>query len=396
MRRSSWSSRALLAELGFDDRTAVGSALLLALTSIVWVYAHASFDVTPTALALLVAIWMLARFDRDRRIVSLWWAGVATGGAILLRTDSVLFVAPLSIPAAAALWSDRRRRGTRPLARVAAWAGPILAALAVNAGYNWLRFGSLVANGHADDPYTKVTGDVVTGTFGQVLSPGKGMVFYSPLLLLVAFQWPRLVRRHRTVAVTCLAAIAVSVLAHAVVDGWAGDETWGARFTIPIVALAFLPLGYVVDSARRAARWSAERVVVVAVATLGLAVQLAGVLVDYTAVDFPRLLDGTYTANDLTRPAYLRHVAVLWDAFSHAQPYPGYDAARLAVLRPVRFDVWFVRSGTSSGWDLGNVLVPIALAVVAMGSAVVLRRRLARTPNVSERSPEPHRPVSSR
>jgi hypothetical protein len=66
---------------------------------------------------------------------------------------------------------------------------------------------------------------------------------------------------------------------------------------------------------------------------------------------------------------------VLWDAFSHAQPYPGYDAARLAVLRPVRYDVWFVRSATSSGWDLGNVLVPIGLALVVVACATWLWRR---------------------
>lgn len=379
----------LLVDLRFSDRTAVLCGLLMALTSIVWVYSHASFDVTPTALALLMAVWMLVRFDRDRRPGPLWGAGAAMGAAILLRTDSVLFAVPLSIPVAVAVWKARRDRVARLVPWVVAWVVPVVAAVLLNLGYNWLRFSSPFANGHADDPYTKLTGSFARGTFGQVLSPGKGMLFYTPLLILIVVQWPRFLRRHRTIAITCLATVLVSVGAHALVDGWAGDEAWGARFTVPVVALACIPLGYVVEGAQRAARWSAERLALIGVAIVGLAIQLTGVLVDYTAVDFPRLLDGTYAANELREPAFVRHAAVLWRALSSAQPYPGYDEAKLAVLRPVRFDVWFVRSGTSSGWDAGNVLVPVVLAVAAVVAGGVLWCRFREVPRLSERSPAP-------
>ncbi len=68
----------LLSTLGFDDRTACITGLLVAFTSIVWVYSHISFDATATGLFLLSSAAALARYERsaERR-----WLVVGAGTA---------------------------------------------------------------------------------------------------------------------------------------------------------------------------------------------------------------------------------------------------------------------------------------------------------------------------
>ncbi len=386
----------VLAELGFDDRTAVITSLLVAFTSMLWVYAHVSFDVTPTALLILFCTLWLVRFVRSERAAHLLMASISLAGAVLLRTDSLFFAIPLSIPIGVSIWRKRARDPATSVRTAAAWAGPIAAAIAVNGGYNWLRYGSALNSGHVGDPQTALSHNFLIGFYGQVLSPGKGLVFFSPLAIVALVRWPSFLKEHRTIAVTVGATVLTGLMSHAIFEAWAGDETWGARFTVPILALLFLPLAYAVDAIRKRTADRLERLTVVGLALVGLLIQLSGVLVDYAALDLPRFYDGTYVGNDLRNPMFLRGLSVLARAPFQSQPYPGFTPAREKILRPVRFDTWWMRMGTGFGWDPWSIVVPLVLAGVALACALVLVRRFRAAQALSGRSPEQTRPAAAR
>ncbi len=277
----------LLVALGFDDRTVVTTALLLAFTSVIWVYAHISFDATPTALLVTTGALGVVRFHADERMQDLVLGAVALAGSVLVRSDSLAVAATLSIPVGVVAWR-RRAELSRAVGILAAWALPFVVVVATNAWFNWLRFGSPTNNGHAGDPLVRLTNPIVQGLVAQVASRGKGMLFYSPLLIIALVGWPRFVRRDRLVAGTLAATIVVQLLVHAPLAVWSGDEAWAARHTIPVTALCFLPLAFVVRELLRRRAGRGLRVAVVVLSLAGVTVQLSGILADYQTVDATR------------------------------------------------------------------------------------------------------------
>lgn len=371
----------ILTDLGFEPVTVVVTALALAFTTIVWVYAHVSFDSTATALAVTIAVWAANRFLRAATIGAAAATGAAIGAAILIRVDSVIMAPFLAAPVVwATLRPTSRRRGrSRATVRTSvALLGPILVGLAVDLAYNWYRFGSVTDNGHTDDGFLRFTPRIGEGVVGQVVSPGKGLLIFSPLLIVALFRWRWFLRRHSVMAVSILGAAGASVLAHAAIVGWAGDQAWGARFTVPLVPMLAIPLARVVAEVRRGRIARSARFGVWALGAAGLVIQLTGVLVDFFAVVTSRRARGLDTATSITHAAYLDGLGVLWRATTSAQPYPGLTPAWVDALHVARFDVWWVRAATVSGWNVVTIGVPLVLAAATVTAFVMLRRVLAR------------------
>ena len=101
----------LLLTLGFDDRTACLTGLLLAFTSIIWVYSHISFDATATGLFLLSAAAALARYEHSTQRRWLVAGGAALAAAIVVRSDTLLLVPTMSILVLVHVWRERERAG---------------------------------------------------------------------------------------------------------------------------------------------------------------------------------------------------------------------------------------------------------------------------------------------
>ncbi|MGH7748549.1 MAG: glycosyltransferase family 39 protein, partial [Candidatus Dormibacteria bacterium] len=92
----------LARDLGARTRVALGAALILAVASIEWPYAHSLFDVTATGLLVLLAVLGAHRFALRGSAGWLVLSGAALGGAVLVRTQSVIVVPVL---AAYVLWA---------------------------------------------------------------------------------------------------------------------------------------------------------------------------------------------------------------------------------------------------------------------------------------------------
>ena len=82
---------------------------------------------------------------------------------------------------------------------------PVLAALAVAAWYNWLRFGSPLTTGYL--PEERFATPFFEGFYGLLLSPGKGLFWYNPLLFAAVAAWPAFYRRFRAEALLAAAVV---------------------------------------------------------------------------------------------------------------------------------------------------------------------------------------------
>lgn len=110
-----------------------------------------------------------------------------------------------------------------------------------------------------NQPLTSIVGTVLNyqpgaalqRIYGLLLSPGKGLFLYSPVLLASVIGFWRF--RHRRPAEAFIAGgslLALLGLYSSLLD-WYGGVAWGPRFLVPVIPLLALPLAEVLASQRK-------------------------------------------------------------------------------------------------------------------------------------------------
>ncbi len=187
--------------------------------------------------------------------------GVAAGLALLTRLLHLLFVVPL---AGAMLRSATRDSGSPRAPRWRAfllWAFPVLAATAAIGLANFVRFGSVLETGYGAEA-SSFDAPLLEGLAGQLVSPGKGLLWFCPAVLLGLAGFRGLWRRSPWVAGTILSGSVLLLLATSKYYQWHGGGCWGPRFLVPLLPLWLLPAAEVFSRwgslAAFGARWSSR------------------------------------------------------------------------------------------------------------------------------------------
>ncbi len=243
--------------LELSRHTAVAVAGLCGLTTMVWPYTQTLFADAALGLFWLAAFYALLCF-RDTR--GWWWAaaaGAAAGYAVLVKVTA----APVALLFAAyLLYLCRRETKRRRFHCGLAFALPMVLVLLVLLWYNHLRFGTIMTSGYGLAGEHMVRGfgrrdsefgfntPLFTGLHGLLLSPGKGFLWYNPILVL-AIPGMCAFRRRRPAAMwLSLSIFAVTLLIHAKWWAWHGDWSWGPRFLLGAVPFLAISCGYAIDS----------------------------------------------------------------------------------------------------------------------------------------------------
>ncbi len=282
---------------------ALWSGLLCGLVTPLWPYTQTFFGEPLIALCLVLALFWMWPVDPSApssRIMPLLGCGMALGLAVLTRLDSAIYVpffvvAAALLPGASLLESSRIPSAgsshTSLLSRILAAtlvAVPVVIALAITAWYNNARFGAPLETGYGrgaqgesvDLIFHRTVGLVAEGLWDLLASPGKGLLFYAPLVILVPSGVWLLVHNNRRAPVVLLLVICgVDWLAHAnLLIRWLGGWAWGPRFLIPVVPLLVLLAGSVLSPPRFV---RSGRLAMATLALAGLLVQVPAVLADY-------------------------------------------------------------------------------------------------------------------
>jgi hypothetical protein len=259
----------LARELGLSWTGALVTAALIAGGTMLFPYVASGFS--EVAIAVLVALGLLAiAAQRHARPWAALLGGAVAGASALFRADSLLLIFPI---VAGGVWlaSGRERQA---LVRLGLGAAPFLL---VWAWYNNLRFGSPFKLGYANTdgfnyPFFK-------GLYGLLLSPGRGLLWYVPLLVAAAVGARWAWRRDPVLTGAAAALLVVRPLFFASWSQWEGGVCWGPRFLVP--AMPALAVG-VVEVVRRFRSFAvAARVGLVAVVAVSGFVQLVGATVGY-------------------------------------------------------------------------------------------------------------------
>jgi len=256
--------------LGVRPAPALAAAAMLGLTTPVWVYAKSFMAEPLQALGLLLALSGSAGAAAGERRAAVW-AGVGVALAVSVK----LSMAPIALACLLPLAGAPRASWIAPLAGFAI-------ALGGHALYDIARFGTPFETGYgAQATPSAYSTPLLVGLYGLLLSSGKGIAWFAPGVWLMPAggaamrqAGPAPARVGRAVKVAC----AVALLLYAPFEHWAGDGSFGPRYLVPLLPLAFLLVAFALERAR-----AARKALAVALAVAGLIVQIGGVAIYFGA-----------------------------------------------------------------------------------------------------------------
>jgi len=283
--------------LKYSLGTSVYLALLGGLCTQLWPESKSPFDHAVEGLFILLSSYNAYAFLRgggNRRLVI---AGVTLGIATITRVTGVLWVLPLSL-LFVMQYSDLKRVKTRILLIKTAL-GWFLLGFAPFAGfllwYNAYRFGSILETGYSiwaqERHFSNFCNPLWIGLAGEILSPGKGVLLYSPVLILSLIGLRAYFRWSRITATVMFFASAMYLLFFARYAAWHGDIAWGPRYLVFLIPSWILFLGPLLERQKLRRRLPTS-IGITTLVVIGFLVQLGSVLVDMNLHYFRLLRSG--------------------------------------------------------------------------------------------------------
>ncbi|GAC1467680.1 MAG: hypothetical protein PVSMB7_14630 [Chloroflexota bacterium] len=260
--------------VGYTRRVAAVLTLVFGLATVAWPDAQSGLEQTQVNLLLLIAVssvWRYIRADLSRQ-VWLLGAGTAVGIAIFTRYDAALFVPVVGLyPTVIA---GRRKGWAKGAVDFCVYAAAIVPWIAGIGLWNYVRLGNVFNTGLRESTWGE---PFFTGLAGLLVSPGKGLIWYLPLVFLLPWALPRFYRRAPSLVPFFAVLIMLPLVFYSNLLYWHGDPAWGPRYLYTAVPYLVLPLGELLSAWSRLG--SKLRAWTTGIILVSLAVQCAAVSV---------------------------------------------------------------------------------------------------------------------
>ncbi len=336
--------------LGASGRAALLAAIAYALGTIALVYARTFF--AEPLLALLVTGAVHCVIGRTRTEII---TGSVLAGLAVLAKPTGIIVAPLLF---GYLLMKKRALSVTVLPILTGSVGALLSMT-----YNIMRFGSPLSFGQ---PWAFSVAAVSEGLAGLLFSPGRGLLWYSPVALLglvgIARLWRHMSRRPEAALIALI--FAAFMLVHAAWEFWGGGRAWGPRFLLPTLPL-LLASAAVINQ-----RW---RRLLAALAIAGFVINAPTLITFYERYELVARRQGFSARELLWSPAHAPFLH-LWPA--------AYDQVQEAQQIDVRVLVRQAGTPEEQGqllrvvalwwWMLPIVHIPRWIGAAAMSAAISL------------------------
>ncbi|MBM3263923.1 MAG: glycosyltransferase family 39 protein [candidate division Zixibacteria bacterium] len=399
----------LCRQLGYSVRTALVTTFVYGTCTIVWPYAKTAWSEPQVASWLLVAVYGVEKFDAGGRLRWLAAAGTVGGYAVLTRYDAAFYVLGISLLACYRVAKHPNGLSTSAVVRAGLAYGVPLGVFAfLVLGYNYIRYESWTAFGHVADRVAEQVGQsaplldslegIFAGVYQHLFSTGKGVLLFSPPVLMFYWAVKTFYREHKPLALLCAGVPVLLLVVMGAMWGMS-NVAWGERYLVPLTPFLVLPLaGLVAGFTDRGSHYMRRSTIGLCAA--GLAVQVLGISISFQAVldeqlsrgERPdlqlRSYDPEYSPVLLHFKAVLKRIPDTWEAlrdgpeaFVRKRMETGDGAADASASKSYRnvirfhtFDFWFCY--------LYFVRVPwwmtAALCFLLVGAMLFSRRALLR------------------
>lgn len=246
-------------------------------------YSVNTHEQSQVAFFLLSVVWLMIKNSKKPCFSTAFLLCLSLGMCLLFRLDSVATVVPLYLVAAlseAVSPMDRSKRTAVIIKWVlAGMLGTGIIVLCI-CWYNYVRFGSYLETGYMPAAKTMFGGiKPFNSRLGPnlgalLLSPGKSIFLYNPILLLLPFCLCGFYKKHKALTIAILLAVTGNLILSSFHTTWAGDYAWGCRYQASVVPLLALPLVLIFE--KPLARIAKAGLTIII--TISVVIQLASVL----------------------------------------------------------------------------------------------------------------------
>jgi dolichyl-phosphate-mannose-protein mannosyltransferase len=262
-----------LNRLGLEKRWSILTALIYVFGTMAWPHSKTFFNEGLVTLWLISAVYWLYCYREDRKDSRLILTGIALGYICLTRMESVIVLPGFFIYTIWLLFMDRPDDDLKhKIVRfLKVWVPAGLGLLGV-LGYNYIRYRDFFSSGYSGEGFTT---PVLEGLHGLLASPGRGIFWYSPPILLGLISFRRWYKKDRPTAILSSYIILVYILVIAKWYSWAGGWCWGARHIFQVHIFMILPVAFIMKTcSQKRFHWGWIPVILLTV--LGVGVQLIG------------------------------------------------------------------------------------------------------------------------
>jgi hypothetical protein len=257
---------AYLHRLGYTRRTGLIAGLVFGLCTLAWPYAKSLFSDPfsgflllsaaytlhpPTPLSPHLPISLAPLLPRPPApLLYPFLAGLLLGWNVATRYAAALFVPVygLLLLYYLARGQDQKKELIKSFPNfwlpLLAFAIPLLAVAAGLISFNLSRYGDPFNTGYL--PEETFSGRLWEGIAGQLISPGRGLLLYSPIFILSFWGLIPFLRRFRAEGLLAVAIILIHLLLYGKWFMWHGGYAWGPRFMIPTLPFWSLLLAPIV------------------------------------------------------------------------------------------------------------------------------------------------------
>ena len=265
----------IAARFGMDEIATARRFLLLTLSSQYLIYAGVASDVSVSAflLVLAVAAWLRAE---EGALAGWWLLGLAVSGLVIFKLSNGA-VLPVALLLAATWKAPPRSRGAALLG-VAAGSVP---GIAILGWWNWLRLGAPIARSYPAQIAGYGHTSRLLGLAGTLVSPGKGLLVYTPALILLAAALAKggLLRTRPRFALLLFGSWGIALARIGLSAVWSSAGGWGIRYYVTWLPVALLVCAHVWHRWAPLRGWRKAAVALLLV--LGAVVNLSGVAANW-------------------------------------------------------------------------------------------------------------------
>lgn len=260
----------LLKVLHFSVKSQIIVPLLYGFTTLAFCYARYDYNKCLATFLLLFSFYGYVRLVHQQKISGALYWSVAMGLLAMLRLE-MMIVIPVYV------WGFWRIG----IKDYLTWRHGLLLSLPIIFGilfvflYNVYYWKGSLAGGYEG----QLNFNPFTAFVGFILSPGKNIWLFNPILILVPVGIPWFLRKDGPAFKVGMGIIGVLFLFYCFWGNWWGGWGYGPRHLVPLLPLAVLPLAAVIDDGSMRHIW-----MLFFLGIFGFAVQLLGSAIDFNDV----------------------------------------------------------------------------------------------------------------